>query len=207
MKVAMINSIKKNVKGAIGELKVDLILRGFTLENCFSIRDLLLIRDGKSTQIDNILFTYRKVYIIETKNYSGWIYGSEMGKTWTQTFNFYGKITRTSFYNPLTQNYGHIKYLSKFLDLPLTHFVNVVVFSNKAELKNIKIEKTYNHVVNQKDLTLLIKTIEEDSDEILDWEDLEKLKSSVTSLNQSGIINNIQHKNYVKNNNKKYRNK
>jgi hypothetical protein len=171
------------------------------------VRDLLLVRDGKSNQIDNILFTTKKVYVIESKNYSGWIYGSESSKSWTQTFNHYGKVTKSSFYNPLTQNYGHIKYLSKFLDLPLTYFVNIVVFSNEAELKNIKIEKSYNHVVNHKDLKLLIKTIEDNSDEILDWEDLEKLKSSVNSLNQSGIINNIQHKNYVKNNNKKYRNK
>jgi hypothetical protein len=203
----LFNQIKKNVKGAFGEVKIDFILGRFTNESCFTVRDLLLVRDGKSNQIDNILFTTKKVYVIESKNYSGWIYGSESGKSWTQTFNHYGKVTKSSFYNPLTQNYGHIKYLSKFLDLPLTHFVNIVVFSNEAELKNIKVEKSYNHVVNHKDLKLLIKTIEDSSDEILDWEDLEKLKSSVNSLNQSGIINNIQHKNYVKNNNKKYRNK
>jgi hypothetical protein len=205
--MGLLKQVKKDIQGSFGELKIDLILSKFTDEHNFTIRNLLLVRDNKSTQIDNVLFTRKKVYCIESKNYSGWIYGSEMGKSWTQTFNFYGKITRTSFYNPLTQNYGHIKYLSKFLDLPLTYFVNIVVFSNEAELKDIKIEKSYNHVVNHKDLKLLIKTIEDNSDEILDWEDLEKLKSSVNSLNQSGIINNIQHKNYVKNNNKKYRNK
>jgi hypothetical protein len=196
--MGLIDSIKKNVKGAVGELKVDIILRGFTFENCFSIRDLLLVRDGKSTQIDNILFTYKKVYIIETKNYSGWIYGSEMGKSWTQTFNFYGKVTKSSFYNPLTQNYGHIKFFSKFFDLPLTSFVNIVVFSNDAELKNIKTDKHYNYVVNLRDLKNLINDVEMNSEVIFDWEELERFEEAINSLDNSGITENLKHKRNVK---------
>jgi hypothetical protein len=196
--MGLIDSIKKNVKGAVGELKVDIILRGFTFENCFSIRDLLLVRDGKSTQIDNILFTYKRVYIIETKNYSGWIHGSEMGKSWTQTFNFYGKVTKSIFYNPLTQNYGHIKFFSKFFDLPLTSFVNIVVFSNAAELKNITTEKNYNHVINLRDLKHLINDIEMNSEVIFDWEDLERFEEAVNSLDKSGFCENQKHKRNVK---------
>jgi hypothetical protein len=196
--MGLIDSIKKNLKGAVGELKVDIILRGFILENRFSIRDLLLVRDGKSIQIDNILFTYRKVYIIETKNYSGWIYGSEMGKSWTQTFNFYGKITKSSFYNPLSQNYGHIKFFSKFFDLPLTSFVNIVVFSNDAELKNITTEKNYNHVINLRDLQHLINDIEMSSEVTFDWEDLERFEVAIVALNQRGMIENAKHRARVK---------
>jgi hypothetical protein len=196
--MGLIDSIKKNVKGAVGELKVDIILRGFTLENCFSIRDLLLVRDGKSTQIDNILFTYRKVYIIETKNYSGWIYGSEIGKSWTQTFNFYGKVSKSSFYNPLTQNYRHIKFFSKFFDLPLSSFVNIVVFSNDAELKNITTEKNYNHVINLRDLQQLINNIEVNSEVIFDWEDLERFEDAINSLDKSGFAENLKHKKHIK---------
>jgi hypothetical protein len=158
----------------------------------------LLVRDGKSTQIDNILFIYRKVYIIETKNYSGWIYGSEMGKSWTQTINFYGKVTKSSFYNPLTQNYGHIKFFSKFFDLPLTSFVNIVVFSNDAELKNITTEKNYNYVINLRDLKHLINDIEMNSEVSFDMEDLEKFRESLKSVNQSGILQNMKHVSRVK---------
>ncbi len=196
--MGLIDSIKKNVKGVVGELKVDIILSGFTFENSFSIRDLLLVRDGKSTQIDNILFTYKKVYIIETKNYSGWIYGSEIGKSWTQTFNFYGKVTKSSFYNPLTQNYGHIKFFSKFFDLPLTSFVNIVVFSNDAELKNIRTEKKYNYVINLRDLQQLINNIEVNSEVIFDWEDLERFEDAINSLDKSGFAENLKHKKYIK---------
>jgi hypothetical protein len=196
--LGIISSLKKNTKGAIGEVKIDLILRAFTLENCFSIRDLLLVRDGKSTQIDNILFTYKKIYIIESKNYSGWIYGSEMGKSWTQTFNHYGKVTKSSFYNPLTQNYGHIKFFSKFFDLPLTSFVNIVVFSNDAELKNIKTDKHYNYVVNMRDLKYLIDDIEMNSEVIFDWEDLERFEEAIDSFDKSSLTENLKHKRNVK---------
>jgi hypothetical protein len=162
------------------------------------VRDLLLVRDGKSNQIDNILFTTKKVYVIESKNYSGWIYGSETGKSWTQTFNFYGKVTKSSFYNPLTQNYGHIKYLSKFLDIPLTNFHNIIVFSNESELKNITTDKPYNHVINQIELLKLIEAIEIQSIDSFDWEDLEKYKSAISFINKSGIVENFKHKKYVK---------
>jgi len=194
----LFNQIKKNVKGAFGEVRIDLTLGRFSNDLCFTVRDLLLVRDGKSTQIDNILFTTKKVYVIESKNYSGWIYGSETGKSWTQTFNFYGKVTKSSFYNPLTQNYGHIKYLSKFLDIPLSNFHNIIVFSNESELKNITTDKPYNHVINQIELLKLIEAIEIQSIDSFDWEDLEKYKSAISFINKSGIVENFKHKKYVK---------
>ena len=197
--MSLFNQVKKNVKGAFGEVRVDLTLGRFTNDSCFNVRDLLLVRDGKSTQIDNILFTTKKVYVIESKNYSGWIYGSETGKSWTQTFNHYGKVTKSSFYNPLTQNYGHIKYLSTFLDIPIINFINIVVFSNDAELKNITTDKPYNHVINLKNLVKLVQSIEIQSSEAFDWEDLEKYSLALTNLNHSSIVNNFKHRRYVKN--------
>lgn len=110
--MSLIAQLKKDVKGAFGEVKIDLILGRFTNESCFTVRDLLLVRDGKSNQTGNILFTTKKIYVKKSTNYSRWIYGSETGKSCTQTFYFYGKVTKSSFYNPLNQNYGHIKCLS-----------------------------------------------------------------------------------------------
>lgn len=201
--MSLFEQIKKSIKGSYGELKVDLVLGRLTNESSFTVRNLLLVKDGKSSQIDNILFTTKKVYVIESKNYSGWIYGSETGKSWTQTFNFYGKITRSSFYNPLIQNYGHILYLSKFLNIPLTNFVNIVVFSDNSELKNLQLERTYKYVINLKELSKLIDSIEKQSNDIFDWEDLEKLNNALQSLNKSNIFNNKKHIKFVKDTKKK----
>jgi len=191
--MGLLKKLENNLIGAVGEVKVDFLLKKFTDKHKFTVRDLLLVRDSKSTQIDNILFTHKKIYCIETKNYAGWIYGNEAAKSWTQTFNNFGKLTKNSFYNPLAQNFGHIKYLSKFLDLPFNVFENIVVFSNECELKNIATNKPYNHVVNRSDLVNLIESIEKASNDSFDWEDLDRLREATSKVNKSGFIENANH--------------
>ena len=82
------------------------------------------------TQIDHVVVSKYGVFVIETKNYSGWIFGSEKQKNWTQTI--YKKKTR--FYNPILQNNTHIKALQYFLDMSMTMH-SIIVFSDAATLK------------------------------------------------------------------------
>lgn len=53
------------------------------------------------------------IYAVESKNYNGWIFGSEKSKSWTQIFQA-GKKER--FYDPIWQNTTHVKYLMQLLD-------------------------------------------------------------------------------------------
>jgi hypothetical protein len=76
--------------------------------------------------------------------------------------------------------------------------VNIVVFSNAAELKNITTEKNYNHLINLRDLKHLINDIEMNSEVIFDWEDLERFEEAVNSLDKSGFCENQKHKRNVK---------
>ena len=65
-------------RGKQGERAVNRRI-GNTIENeKYVIRDLILTEDGKSSQIDHIVINPRGIFVIETKNYSGVIYGSEM---------------------------------------------------------------------------------------------------------------------------------
>ena len=88
---------------------------------------------NETTQIDHILLSPFGVFVIETKNYKGWIFGGERQKTWTQ------KIYKKSFkfQNPLHQNYKHQKVLEAVLadivDPALIH--SVVVFMPDCEFK------------------------------------------------------------------------
>lgn len=79
------------------------------------------------------------IFVIETKNYKGWITGGEHSEQWTK--NMYGKKYR--FYNPLRQNYGHIKTLQSILNVPENAYISIVTFSPKATIK----VKTSEHVV------------------------------------------------------------
>ena len=65
------------------------------------------------------------------KNYYGLIYGNEYKSKWIQVL---GK-TKNFFYNPIHQNYGHIKALSNILDLPESCFISIICFSNQSKLK------------------------------------------------------------------------
>jgi hypothetical protein len=86
--------------------------------------------DG-TTQIDHVLVADTGIFVIETKHYSGWIFGNPQDRQWTQAI--YRKKSR--FQNPLHQNYGHIKALQARFDLPAEHFHSVVVFTADAEFK------------------------------------------------------------------------
>lgn len=66
----------------------------------------------KTTEIDLVYLHETGIYVIESKNYSGWIFGDEKSQKWVQTFPNGQKF---SFYNPINQNLGHIKALKALL--------------------------------------------------------------------------------------------
>ena len=60
----------------------------------------------ETTEIDVLYITRKGVFVIESKNYSGWIFGSEGDRNWTQTLP---GGNRQRFYNPVKQNATHIR--------------------------------------------------------------------------------------------------
>jgi hypothetical protein len=95
------------------------------------LNNVTLATPEGTTQIDHVLVADTGIFVIETKHYSGWIFGDPQERQWTQAI--YRKKSR--FQNPLHQNYGHIKALQSLFDLPAQHFHSVVVFTADAEFK------------------------------------------------------------------------
>jgi len=95
------------------------------------IHNLILPAKGGTTQIDHVLVSVFGIFVIETKNMSGWIFGNERSPKWTQSI--YGK--KFQFQNPLHQNYRHTKALEEFLNLPESCFHPIVFFIGECELK------------------------------------------------------------------------
>ena len=145
----------KRDKGLNGEyLTVNEIdqLKGFhkVLVNVY----LPKVRGGGTTEIDIVLLHETGVYSIESKNYSGWIFGNEEYKNWTQTFPN-GK--KQVFYNPIKQNRTHINALKKQLnDLDGGFFKSIIVFSERCELKKIVLTSTDSKVIKRKKLRHVI---------------------------------------------------
>lgn len=120
-------------KGRRGEKWVSQALRRRLPQNDYVILDDLTIPSGNSTtQIDHLIISRFGVFVIETKNISGWIYGGEYERTWTQSF----RSQRFAFQNPLRQNYLHAKTVEKALGLSGKEVHSVVAFVGDADPKS-----------------------------------------------------------------------
>lgn len=120
------------VKGRIGERVVRSVIgKDLDEETYIEFHDLIIPSRSGTTQIDHIYVSIFGIFVIETKNYTGWIFGSEKQSKWTQVVY----KQKHYFQNPLRQNYAHIKALSELLKLPEEKFHSMVVFLGDCELK------------------------------------------------------------------------
>ena len=96
--------------------------------------------DGGTTEIDVLMICSHGVFVFESKNFSGWIFGDERHKNWCQTLRGHrGKSRKEYFYNPIWQNQGHIKHLRALIGDYAPHY-SVVVFSNRCTLQDVNVE-------------------------------------------------------------------
>jgi len=100
-------------KGMLGEWRVRAVIGKTRAGERYVINDIIINVDGKTAQIDHIVINKNGVYVIETKNYSGRIYGSDDRKYWTQTLA--GGRVKNSFYSPVRQNLVHVAKLRELL--------------------------------------------------------------------------------------------
>ena len=119
-------------RGTAGEFLVN-ILAKFSLnkDEYHLIKNVTLPTEDGTTQIDHIIVSKYGVFVIETKNMKGWIFGSPNQRMWTQ------KIFRHSnkFQNPLHQNYKHVETLKSALGLNDQQVHSVVVFIGDSKFK------------------------------------------------------------------------
>lgn len=93
------------------------------LNSYYVINDITLMIDGVYAQIDHIVICRSGIYVIETKNYDGYIFANEYDKEWIQTIH--GR--RYYFYSPYLQNLTHCKRITEILGI-YEHIFNVIVF-------------------------------------------------------------------------------
>lgn len=180
-------------KGKSGENIVSKILHD--MEGYNYILDNIMINDnGKSRQIDHILISQQGVFVIETKNYGGIIYGREKSTQWKQYLN----QKCFEFKNPIHQNYGHQEIVKKVLEDVTDKVYSVVVFTRRCQLK----VEAVTPVIYENQLKSYIKRKEK----ILS---MEKINEIYKTLNESKITNkevikdhNYNVQKYVEYNNK-----
>lgn len=115
-------------------------------------------RNGEYSQIDLVVALPQGLVCIEVKDYSGWIYGNDYQRNWTQLLN-YGQ-EKNLFYNPIMQNAGHIRALreqsAQFAFLPI---FNVVLFTRHCVLKKVNYSSERTYVGYTKNIKSILKKI------------------------------------------------
>ncbi len=119
--------------GKTGESAVSSVLAAYCRSSGAHYFDnITLPFDDGTTQIDHVLVTKKGILVIETKHWSGSIYGKAEDANWTQIVPSGKKI----YQNPIRQNYKHWLAICSLLDfLPQYCIQEVVVFTGNAVFK------------------------------------------------------------------------
>ena len=196
-------SSPKNI-GKLGEKRVASKLDWLPKEY-ITLNDILLPTNYGTTQIDHIVVSPYGIFVIETKNYKGWIFGHENSEEWKQSLlgkkRFWGWTSEQhKLRNPIRQNAAHVRAVKVILkEIGDFAIIPIVVFSNSAELKIT----TPNHIViNWCDLRSAIKLYKY---RCISEEDVQRIASKISSANiitegsRETHANNIQTVLYKKN--------
>lgn len=162
-------------KGWFGEKSVSNGLAKLDPRTYTVFHDLYLPRpDGQgTTQLDHVVVSPFGIFVIETKNYRGWIFGSEKQREWTQ--QIYKRKER--FQNPLHQNHLHIRALMDFLDLTESSFHSVVFFIGDSQFKTPMPPNVLNRGLRT--------WIEEHRDPILEHDQVTRIRETLAKHEQS----------------------
>lgn len=147
------------------------------------INDVMIKTNDKSThQIDHVVVSKYGVFVIETKQYNGYIMGNKYDKRWLI------KSGNKNFYinNPLHQNYGHVKSLHEVLNMPEEKFISLVCIPSRAKV-----------LVKSNNVTRIYDLLEK----ILSYQEVivENSIELYEIINNLNIKNKNERKNHVRN--------
>ena len=172
---------------------------GKLLFNCY------LPKENKTTEIDVILINYYGIFVIESKNYGGWIFGEEQSDVWTQTLPAKGRTSRKEhFYNPIKQNRTHIECLKKQIgnNIPI---YSIIVFSDKCTFKNIPQSNSEYEIIHLNQLVNTINRTIASKINILDIEKVNQIYNILYPYTQVSEEVKKQHIKDIKNANRLYK--
>ncbi len=174
-------------KGIVGEYLVSKKLGGTIPGVQYIINDIILSDGTKTSQIDHIFINENGIFIIETKNYSGYIFGKDFDRNWVQILN---KKIKNTFYNPVMQNNGHVNMLQKVTKTKLP-IIPLVVF----------IEADISHVISNYTCSIneLTSIVNKPRNKTITTKERLDLYNLINELDEKYGISNQEHANNLRN--------
>lgn len=175
-------SLKSFWRGFVGEKTATLGMWLFLDRNTYHrFHNVIVPADKGTTQIDHVLVSEYGIFVIETKNMGGWIFGCEDDAQWTQVL--FGKKFR--FQNPLRQNYRHTKALAGFLRLEHSLFHSIAFCMGDCRFKTQLPDK-----VMTRGLASYIKRF---TSPVVDKARVAEITARITGLQMQPVASNAGH--------------
>lgn len=157
-------------------------------------------KDGQTSEIDVLMICSDGIFVFESKNFSGWIFGDERRKNWCQIFpSGKGKSKKEFFYNPIMQNRSHIKHLKALLGDNIKMY-SVIAFSDRCKLKKITIHSDNVKVIHRYDVSNAVRSFQRENTEIcMNDEDIRKIYKLLYPYTQMSDETKYHHIDDIKN--------
>lgn len=173
---------KSQIKGEIGEESTAKEFINFfeSISTEFKILRNVYLKfdDGNTTEIDIIIISEYGIFVIENKHYRGWIFGSFKQEQWTDS---YPNGVKIRFYNPLKQNYTHIRTLKKYIDEKYHNMIySYIVFSGECELKKVPYNSEFIKIIKVNEV---FNTLNENiKNKVLTYDEIELLYNKLNEF-------------------------
>ncbi len=143
------------------------------------LRNVYLPKDnGETSEVDIIFITPKGIFVFESKNYSGWIFGDEKGVKWTTVLP---NRHKNYFYNPIMQNKTHIKWLKEYVGKDIPMF-SIIVFSERCELKKVSVFSDDVWVIKRDKTNATVKRICDSKPDVLSEDDIDNIYNKLSGL-------------------------
>jgi len=189
-----LNRLHQNAAGSLKkqiELDMKLLSYGisgeetvaFELKNSFMpmvvLHDLFLEHEGLSAQIDYLVITKKKIFIIECKNLFGNLEVNSNGD-FIRTIGFNGKVKKEGIYSPITQNQRHMDLLRKLRKDNKSNFLSKMLFDTFFEenYQSVVVLANPKTVINMKYAKKDVKEKIIRSDQLIDYMKMVNSKSN-----------------------------
>lgn len=186
---------KRGEKLTERELKLVQLLgrKGKVLRNVYLPKD-----NGETSEVDVIFITQKGIFVFESKNYSGWIFGDEKSQKWTAMLP---NKQKNRFYNPILQNKTHVKWMRNYVGEEIPLF-SIIVFSERCELKKVTVESSDVKVIKRERTYATVREIWDRSPDVVSEEKISELYDSLSKLTKVDEAVRAAH---IDNINKKYK--
>ncbi len=172
--------------GRYGEYLIYKHLKGFEKnEGKFLFNLYVPKQNGGTTEIDVVLICTQGVFVFESKNYSGWIFGRDDQRYWTQTLpRGRGRSSnKERFYNPVMQNKAHVKHLKNYIDREVP-IHSIIAFSNRCVFKNVTIADPNVTIIKRYNISATVTNICNELPDSLRENDIKLLYERLYPLSQ-----------------------